>query len=135
MEKSSEILDKIGRKSGMTVPEGYFADFASRMTESLSERQFNEAAHKRTFWQKIRPYTYMAAMFAGIWCMMKMFSLIVQGGNVDLSIDNYPVLQTALADDSFVDEFIYSEINRYDIIEDIYEADINPEELFTLVDE
>ncbi len=25
-------------------------------------------------WQRLRPYVYLAAMFCGIWCMMKIFS-------------------------------------------------------------
>ena len=32
-----DILDRIGRKSGMTVPDGYFEQFADRMKNSLPE--------------------------------------------------------------------------------------------------
>ena len=53
-------------------PEGYFADFAKKMAASLPEKQI-PAKRKPTRWLRIRPYVYMAAMFAGVWCMGYLF--------------------------------------------------------------
>ncbi len=64
----SQILERVSRHDGMTVPEGYFADFAARMEAAIPERRVAEPPVVRSTWQKIRPYVYMAAMFAGIWC-------------------------------------------------------------------
>lgn len=132
MEKKSDILSRIDRQTGMTVPEGYFADFAKRMADSLPDAGLSVSTMepKRSFWNRVRPYAYMAAMFAGIWCMLKMFTMM-GGGSADLSIDNYPGVVTALSDDHFVKEYVWPTVDDYDILEDIYlQDDITPEEFF-----
>ncbi len=73
MEKKTPILDEIGRKHGMKVPENYFADFAGKMADSLPEREI-QLPEQPTLWLRVKPWIYMAAMFAGIWLMMKMFT-------------------------------------------------------------
>lgn len=73
MEKKSPILDEIGRKHGMKVPENYFADFTEKMVENLPEREF-PMPEQPTLWLRVRPWVYMAAMFAGVWLMLKMFT-------------------------------------------------------------
>ena len=65
MAHDNDILKQVDRRSGMTVPEGYFADFASRMMEQIPEKK-QEKILPRTWWQRCRPYVYMAAMFCGI---------------------------------------------------------------------
>lgn len=72
MDKKSDILTKVGKDAGFKVPEGYFADFAEKMAASLPEREI-PVQKKPTRWMRIRPYVYMAAMFAGVWCMMYLF--------------------------------------------------------------
>lgn len=136
MKEQSEILSRVGRNQGMTAPDGYFAGFAERMAASLPDYPQQDASGDapRTFWQKIRPYAYMAAMFAGIWCMLKMFSMM-GGGSADLSIDNYPSVITALSDDRFVRDAMYGDFDQYDIIEDIIGSeDVTPEEFFDFSD-
>ncbi|MDE5959967.1 MAG: hypothetical protein K2G59_07400, partial [Muribaculaceae bacterium] len=70
----------IGRKDGMTVPDGYFSEFAARMDSMLPDDRVTEKQPAvRTRWQMVRPYAYLAAMFAGIWCMLQMFHLMGVG--------------------------------------------------------
>ena len=38
MKEDNDILKTIGRSDGMTVPDGYFADFAERMAGQLPQR-------------------------------------------------------------------------------------------------
>ena len=135
MDKKLDILKEADRRSGMTVPENYFGDFARMMAEKLPEKpSVQQASTRRTFWQRSRPYVYMAAMFAGIWCMMKMFSLM-GNGSTDLSIDNYPGVITALNNDNFVKDYIYPAIDEYDMIEDMMNEGISPDEFFGFDDE
>lgn len=130
--EKENILDKINRRDGMTVPEGYFADFQRMMEANLPP---NDEAEKpvvleapRTFWQRVRPYVYMAAMFAGVWCMVKMFSLMGTG-NVDLSIENNEVLTSALSDEHFVYEYLRDEISDRELFEEMYLDSISAEDL------
>ncbi len=128
MKSEKDILSKIGHKTGMTVPDGYFADFAARMAKELPVKENNNTIIPRTTWQKIRPYVYLAAMFMGIWCMMKMFNLMSPSEN-HLSIDNNSVLISALDNETFMDEYYMENIDDYDILEDMFSQGISPEEL------
>ena len=69
-----KILDKLGKEPGFKVPENYFANFNSKMVDSLPEVEITEE-EKPTLWVRLRPFVYMAAMFAGIWLMMNIFTL------------------------------------------------------------
>lgn len=68
MEADKHILDKVDHKDGLTVPEGYFADFVKQMAASLPENDLESSQSEstlkapRTLWHRIRPYVYMAAM-------------------------------------------------------------------------
>lgn len=73
-EENSYILTKLGKDPGFKVPEHYFDDFNKRMAESLPEVKITPVDARPSMWVRVRPYVYMAAMFAGIWCMMKVFN-------------------------------------------------------------
>lgn len=135
MKNENDILSKLGNNSGMKVPENYFADFASRMAKELPIQDFeikqSTKVLPRSRWQQMRPYIYLAAMFMGIWCMMKMFNLM-QPSDATISIENNPILISAIDDDSFAEDFYYEEsINDYDILEDMYNQGVNTSEFIT----
>lgn len=135
MKKGEDILKKINRNDGMTVPEGFFEDFAAKMEAMLPERPEAEQPRRiehRTTWQRVRPYVYMAAMFAGIWCMLKMFTMMGPG-NIDLSIDKNHILTDALSDDNFVYEYIIDDLNDSELFNEMYNDSISVED-FTPVD-
>jgi len=120
-DKDSNILGKIGRRDGMIVPDGFFDNFARRMQAELPDNP--DAEHTRviapkTVWERIRPFVYMAAMFAGIWCMLKMFSLMSSPAD-PLSIESYPELADALGDEQFMKEYVADELNQWDLIDEL----------------
>ncbi len=131
--EKENILDKIGRKDGMTVPEGYFADFQQRMEGMLPFNEDAESPRKlqapRSFWEKVRPFVYMAAMFAGVWCMVKMFSMLTPAGGMDLSIDNNEVLSSALSDDTFIYEYLRDDVSGREVLEEMYSDSIAVEDM------
>lgn len=120
MKEDSDILNKIGQKNGMTVPNGYFEDFAARMANELPEKQSFAAIAPKTTWQKIRPYVYMAAMFGGVWCMIKMFSMMTPTPE-KLTFENNATLAAAVSNEDFVDEYYFDGVNEYDLMEEMYE--------------
>lgn len=134
MRKESDILEKAGRRDGMTVPEGFFESFAEQMASRLPE---NPAAERpavlrpKTTWQRLRPYVYMAAMFAGIWCMLKMFTMMTPSAGVDLSIENNKVLSSALSDEHFIYDYINDDISSREVWEEMYEDSIDVEEVIS----
>lgn len=111
---------------GMTVPDGYFADFALRMEAALPEREKPAEPARRTRWQIIRPYAYMAAMFAGIWCMLQMFAMMGGTGTSAVSPDTNPVLAEAISDDSFMDDYYYmTSVDEVELMEDLYASGLD----------
>ncbi len=131
MKEDKTILDKINRKSGMTVPDNYFADFAEKMMQNLPEKQEPIIAKPPTTWQKVRAYVYLVAMFAGIWCMVKMVDLMGSGtpGTPASIAESEQILAQAFEDETFIDEYCYEGINEYSELESMYEEGVLAEEL------
>lgn len=130
MDKLNDILDKINRKDGLTVPEGYFDYFKRQMASALPERpELNVPQEEptRTTWQRMRPYIYMAAMFGGIWCMLRLFTMIT--APADVSLENNSIIADALADEQFVNEYIVTDINQWDYYDQLIEDGFEPEAL------
>lgn len=112
-QEDSTISKKYGKDPGFKVPENYFADFNRRMTEMLPDVEITPVDVKPTMWQRVKPLVYMAAMFAGLWCMMSIFSHFTPQGNMD----NVRAVAEKLYDDKGnVDDFIMSGVSDYDIL-------------------
>lgn len=129
-EKENDISGKWGRHDGMTVPEGFFEDFARHMEEILPANPDAEGTRvipARTLWDRVRPFVYLAAMFAGIWCMLKMFTLMGTS-EVDLSVDNNKILTEALSDDNFIYDHLIDDITEREIIDEMYDDSIAVDE-------
>lgn len=130
MDKQNDILDKINRNDGLTVPEGYFDDFKRQMASALPERPELNASQEeptRSTWQRMRPYIYMAAMFGGIWCMLRLFTMIT--APADVSLENNSIIADALADEQFVNEYIVTDINQWDYYDQLIEDGFDPDAL------
>ena len=111
--EDSTILNKYGKNPGFKVPENYFADFNQRMTEMLPDVEITPVDAKPTMWQRLKPLVYMAAMFAGVWCMMSVFSHFSNTS----SMQSIKAVAEQLYDDNNVDEFIMSgSVSDYDIL-------------------
>lgn len=114
MKQEDILKEKTGCDSGFRVPEGYFETFRVELMESLPEYPKAPKAVPLTVWQRLKPYVYLAAMFCGIWCMMKIFhdlSSRQQGG-----LDNMPEsVVLAMSDTETVDFISASETGDADI--------------------
>jgi argininosuccinate synthase len=112
--EDSTLLNKYGKDPGFKVPENYFADFNQRMADMLPDVEITPIDVKPTMWQRLKPLAYMAAMFAGVWCMMSVFSHFTNTSN----LSGVSIVAEKLQDDkSNVDEFIMSgSVSDYDIL-------------------
>ena len=112
--EDSTILNKYGKDPGFKVPENYFADFNQRMAEMLPDVEITPVDVKPTMWQRLKPFAYLAAMFAGVWCMMSVFSHF-GGSNNGLRINE--IAEKMQEDNSNVEDFIMSgSVSDYDIL-------------------
>lgn len=137
-KNSNNILDQAREAGlarpdgGMRVPEGYFDNFAAQMSALLPDRpelQADKAEERpRTFWAAVRPYVYMAAMFAGVWCMLQMFHMM--SGNNDLApMDSNPVLAQGLSTDDFMYDYVIGGVSSRDILDDMVDDGLTDEDL------
>ena len=111
--EDSTLSKKYGKDPGFKVPENYFTDFNQRMAEMLPDVEITPVDVKPTMWQRVKPILYMAAMFAGVWCMMQVFNHFTVRGN----LDSVRAVAEQLHEDNNVDEFIMSgAVSDYDII-------------------
>lgn len=137
MKQEEDIKIKYGKDSGMHVPDDYFQSLQRRIMESLPPMEEKPVAPFMTRWQRVKPYVYLAAMFCGIWLMMKMFHTVSQP--MSLNLDNPPEALVQLLDretdydyyslmpepaDYMIEEEV---IMSYDSIED-FERDFISEE-------
>lgn len=88
MKEEDILIGKFGRDGGWKVPDGYFDSLSSEIEGKLPEYPSIPARVKMTPWQKVKPYVYLAAMFAGIWLMMQVFHNV--SSNSEFSLDNPP---------------------------------------------
>ena len=110
----STILNKYGKDSGFKVPENYFEDFNKKMAEMLPDVEITPVDIKPTMWQRIKPLAYMAAMFAGVWCMMSVFSHFTNPNDMS---SVRAVAEKLEDNNSNVEEFIMSgSVSDYDIM-------------------
>ena len=114
------ILDNINRKSGMNVPDGYFESLHDRVMQNLPEKEIIvERPAPISFWTMAKPWVYMAAMFAGIALMFKVFTWT----SGDFS--NSQMSAMAIENDAeIIEDFIfYNNVSDYTIDEFIAEVE------------
>ena len=120
-KENSEILEQLGKDAGFKVPDGFFEDFNARLTSSLPDVKITEVDEKPSLWVRVRPLVYLAAMFAGVFCMMKVFTGITsQQMSVQQRVSK---LAPGIVEEQHADEFInYGGVSDYDIL--IYEDSV-----------
>ena len=114
------ILDNINRNSGMKVPDGYFESLHDRVMQNLPEKEIIvERPAPISFWTMAKPWFYMAAMFAGIALMFKVFTWT----SGDFS--NSQMSAMAKENDAeIIEDFIfYNNVSDYTIYEFIAEVE------------
>ncbi len=105
MKTDQRLRNKIGADAGFKVPDGFFEATYARISAELPERPVVKQV-PLTRWQRLKPYVYLAAMFAGIWCTLKMVTMMgdAPGINNPVSLDNPPQLVAqAMASPSVAD--------------------------------
>lgn len=111
------------KTNGMTVPDGYFEDFARRMMECIPDEPVRKPEIiKPSLWQRVRPYVYMAAMFAGIYLMLNIFTLTtgIRGPKSEASVNTMFAEVVNTGTQSYVDDYI--SVSDYDLFNELYES-------------
>ncbi len=111
-KEKTDILSKIGKDAGFSVPDGYFDTFAEKLAKELPEPVLTPITPV-TKWQRVRPFVYMAAMFVGIWLMMKIFN---GWGRQESGVYN-PEILAGFENDANIEYLLMrGDISEYDIL-------------------
>ena len=125
-QKGFKLEEEAKLSDGMRTPPGYFHAFNHYMPEKLP---FNELAEspdkiaqgsKTWWWQTARPFFYMAAMFMGVWCMTKMFSLMKEQSPA-LPFGDNAVIASALSNNDFYNDYVVNSVDEYDLLTEIFD--------------
>lgn len=92
MKSEDKIRDRFGTETGFKVPDGYFDQVFASIESQLPEMSELPKPKPLTTWQRIKPYVYLAAMFGGIWCTMKMVNMVSESHTPQVSLDNPPAM-------------------------------------------
>ncbi len=122
MKEEDNILKKIGKENVFHVPEGYFENLTSEVMSRLPEKEKPAFKREPTKWERIKPWVYMTAMFAGA-------ALIIRVA----SADRTPTTNQVVTDDTDTelvsDEYISSVLDNsmledYSLYEYLTDANI-----------
>lgn len=92
MKEEDKLRQKFGSDTGFRVPEGYFDSVFDRISAELPKYTEAQTVKSLSRWQRIKPYVYLAAMFGGIWCTMKMVNHVSSASQQEVSLDNPPAM-------------------------------------------
>lgn len=98
MEKEQLLKDKFGTRGGMTTPKGYFESLSVQVIDNLPEYPVAPKIVPLSRWQRIKPYAYLAAMFAGIWLMMQVYHDVLTR-STQVNMENPPAMISQAAND------------------------------------
>lgn len=108
IREEQKLLEKYGKSGAWKVPEGYFESVYKEIHSKLPPYKSAMKAPDMSLWQRVKPYVYLAAMFAGIWLMMKVFHNAT--GGVELSLENPPAqVAVAMSEPDVADYYLSSE--------------------------
>lgn len=120
MKDERELKDKCGKERPFTVPEGYFEQFHDKLMSSLPETEpAATQAAPVTLMTRIKPWLYMAAMFAGIIFMVQGLMYVQQSrfatNNLALTEEIYTDEVDHFMSSSLYDEYVlYSYLTTID---------------------
>lgn len=115
MRQEDKLKEKYGTDPGFRVPDGYFEELNVRIMSNLPSYPEAPRSENLTAWQRVKPYVYLAAMFAGIWLMMNMFHHMSMSSS-SLNLENPPEALVQLAESAGYDMSpVFSMESDYDL--------------------
>lgn len=99
MKEEDSKLEKLAKGDVFKVPEGYFEHLTSEVMNKLPEKEKpSYEIEKSTTWTRMKPWVYMAAMFAGAFFIIRLGSWIYQPEMGDAQIAG-----TEVVSDEYID--------------------------------
>lgn len=105
MKNKENNLDQFKGENPFKVPEGYFDNLTTQIMSQLPEQQdLKEPAKTVTMMDRVRPWLYMAAVFAGLFLFFKAIVGITHSGNTTQQGQESLLVHTEVSTDNLYDE-------------------------------
>lgn len=124
MKEEDKLKQTYGTQTGFRVPDDYFDNVFTRIGDQLPSVPESAVPMPQSKWQRLKPYIYLAAMFGGIWCTMKMVSMLSDTEPQTVSLDNPPQLVAQAMETPEVVAQMYSEPSVMVVPDDYTDIDI-----------
>jgi len=102
MDRKKILLEDINKDNPFKTPEGYFENFANGIMSQLPNAVQKNSVNVN-LWQRVRPWVYMAAMFAGVALMIRLFV----GSPTQTGIKHYASEGLNLTSSSDIDDYYH----------------------------
>lgn len=116
MDTRNNKLDELKNRQPFRVPEGYFENFTENLMSRLPEKQVPEEPKKISFSERVKPWLYMAAAFAGIIILFNVFHTFSNTSDGASA----PFVNTASTTSSSDDTVSEEDAEFLEYIEDMY---------------
>ena len=122
MKTEQNNLDRLKGKNPFTVPEGYMEGLTANIMSQLPEREPEEEVKKVSLMDRVRPWLYMAAVFAGLGLF---FKVLVGPEDKAAKTEVSPASVSALqaAEDEEYLEYLEEQYAGYILAEEIGETE------------
>jgi len=100
MDRKKILLEDISKANPFKTPEGYFENFANGIMSQLPDVVLKNPTTVN-LWQRVRPWVYMAAMFAGTALLIRLFV----GSPTQAGIKHYASEGLNLTSSSDIDDY------------------------------
>lgn len=129
MKNEKNNLDRFKGENPFSVPEGYMEGLTTRIMSQLPDPSPRQAAKKISLMERVRPWLYMAAVFAGLGLFFRILvGLQPEKGNADSLLVKTEVPAGTIsaiqptADDEYL-EFLQERYASYILAEEMGETE------------
>lgn len=128
MKDERNNLERLKGKNPFSVPEGYLEGLTTQIMSSLPEKPHKEIPLRVSLIERVRPWLYMAAVFAGLGLFFKAILTILPVGEstasdtllvkTEISADSLSTVEETEEDEEYL-EFIEAQYTHYLLAESL----------------
>ncbi|MDR3253195.1 MAG: hypothetical protein LBT35_06520 [Tannerella sp.] len=113
MRIENSNLEKFKDRNPFRVPDGYFENFTAKMMSSLPEKPVPEKVVVISMYDRIKPWLYMAAAFAGLMVLFSVLRPERSSQGADKAQVTLPATEAVDADSEFFDSIADMYADKY----------------------
>lgn len=127
MKDERNNLERLKGKNPFSVPEGYLEGLPAQIMSGLPEKPRQETAKRVSLLERVRPWLYMAAVFAGLGLFFKALVTVLPSDGTqadpllvktEVPADSLDALQESEEDEEYL-EYIEAQYTNYLLAEEL----------------